>query len=146
MSEISSRGGFRRFSRAIAASAILAGTTLSGVVAAPTAQADTCCGAATVCFANYFCVWEDPNYGGKWVRQIGNGDSVNRRNVGDFLNDQISALWNRSGGKVCVSYNTNYSGLTYGVKAGDSHRDLRNDSYNDFTSLNDNISSWRACS
>jgi Peptidase inhibitor family I36 len=144
--------GIRRYGRALAAASVVMGTALFSFVAAPSANADTCCGAAKVCFANYFCVWENPNYSGKWIRQIGNGDSVNRSNVGSFLNDQISSLWNRSGGMVCVYENSNYGGAIFRVKDGDSHHDLRNDTFVDSATeliglypVNDRISSWKAC-
>ena len=97
------------------------------------------------------CVWQDSNYWGKFVRQVG---GVPRPQVGSFLNDQISALWNRTNYRVCMYQNEFYSGYGRGFLPNESHHDLQNDKFTfdddlravpDGPRMNDRISSWRAC-
>ena len=106
-----------------------------------------------ICPANYFCVWGDAEYYGKWIRQI---QGKPRPNVGDFLNDQISSLWNRTRVPVCIYQDSLYGGKSRHIWVGNSHRNLQNDYFDGDkrggiegvipnSPINDRISSWRGC-
>lgn len=99
------------------------------------------------CPARNMCVWQDSNYWGKFIRQVG---GVRRPQVGPFLNDQISALWNRTGHVECVFQNEFYGGVWTPIRPGDSHHDLENEIFANGSGhstgrMNDRISSWRGC-
>ena len=153
--ELTHRVGPRRLSwpriARTAAVALVAALTSIITLSAP-AHADINPGdyarVANICPPSYFCVFQDANYWGKWIRQLRGHP---RPNVGDFLNDQISSLWNRTGNLECVYQDAFYSGAWRELLPNESHHDLKNDRFNHPTNhegdpnMNDQISSWRGC-
>lgn len=82
------------------------------IAATPTAQASTTTITAYQdCPVGWFCVWEDAGGWGRMARfQMGSDD------LRDFdLNDQISSVWNRTGGKFCTWLNINRDGAVWPV-------------------------------
>lgn len=61
------------------------------------------------CAGGYFCLWGDPNMAGRFIGwlQDENGN-VNVPNIGDWMNDLASSVWNRTAHKVCVYLDTGY--------------------------------------
>ncbi|WP_242908355.1 peptidase inhibitor family I36 protein [Actinomadura terrae] len=87
------------------------------------------------CPNGYVCVWGDINYEGRFLFAPG----PERQNVGDFMNDLTSSVWNRTGSQVCFYQHADWRGGTLLiVGAGDWRANVGRDA-------NDAISSWRAC-
>ncbi|WP_242908356.1 peptidase inhibitor family I36 protein [Actinomadura terrae] len=87
------------------------------------------------CPNNYVCVWGDINYEGRFLFVPG----TSRANVGDFMNDLTSSLWNRTGSRVCFYQDSDYRGSLLAIVDGGGYR------ANVGATANDRISSWRAC-
>jgi hypothetical protein len=129
---------------------VLVGLIVVSIVFAGPAQADIPKGShpGKFCKKGTFCIFDNPNYKGDGIR-----DGVRRTNVGDFMNDRATSLWNRTGHKVCVYQNAYFDGAYRAIKPGESHHDLRNDYFTDEecgrfscpASMNDRISSWGRC-
>ncbi|MBC3984655.1 peptidase inhibitor family I36 protein [Streptomyces buecherae] len=115
---------------------------IAGAVAATCMAATTVLAGATQASANpndcpggYVCVWGDSNYEGRFLFVPG----TSRSNVGDHMNDLTTALWNRTGSRVCFYDHSNYGGSVLAiVSPGESRGNIG-------PTANDRISSWRAC-
>ncbi|MBB5935727.1 peptidase inhibitor family I36 protein [Streptomyces zagrosensis] len=115
---------------------------IGGVVAAACIAATTVVAGATQasanpndCPNNAVCMWGDSNYEGRFLFVPG----TSRSNVGSHMNDHTTALWNRTGSRVCPYDHAKYGGsLLAIVNTGESRPNIG-------STANDRISSWRAC-
>jgi hypothetical protein len=135
---------------AIATAALLAGITMAmatpgmaqasgpatgirtGIQASPMNSAD--------CPDNYLCLWGDVNYTGRYIFYPNNGgDSLWVPNIGDFMNDLTSSIWNRTPATIFFFEDINYGGhrLLYVAGEGGSSGNVGADS-------NDRISSFHS--
>jgi hypothetical protein len=136
-------GKFKTIGRA----AIVMGVLVGGITLSTPAHADIPDGAhpGRFCKKGSFCIFEDVNYGGDAISQV---KRKNRPNVGKFMNDRASSLWNRTNHLICVYQDANYGGHRRAILPGDSHHDLNNDYFSQDHSgspMNDRISSWKRC-
>jgi hypothetical protein len=117
-------------------------TLISGVIAGVCVTAASAIVGGTPASANpndcpngYVCVWGDSNYEGRFIFVPGN----HRANVGSFMNDLTTSLWNRTGSRVCFYDDAGYGGPILAiVNPGGSRPNVG-------PTANDRISSWRAC-
>ncbi|CAM5714983.1 hypothetical protein SALBM135S_09773 [Streptomyces alboniger] len=63
------------------------------------------------CPVGWFCVWEHADGQGRMARFRTGSDDLRDFN----LNDQISSVWNRTGGRFCTWLNINRDGATWPV-------------------------------
>ncbi|WP_131742234.1 peptidase inhibitor family I36 protein [Actinomadura roseirufa] len=87
------------------------------------------------CPNGYVCVWGDINYEGRYLFNPG----TDRANVGSFMNDLTSSLWNRTGSQVCFYEHADFRGATLAIVPAGSWLS------NVGPAANDKISSWRDC-
>ncbi|MFJ7063705.1 peptidase inhibitor family I36 protein [Streptomyces griseobrunneus] len=85
------------------------GLTMSAALTAPATAAPSAPTAITAyqdCPVNRFCVWtEEDGWGQMWYFRTGSDDL---RDQG--INDDISSVWNRTGGRFCTWVNINRDG------------------------------------
>jgi hypothetical protein len=113
---------------------VLAGACLTAatVVAGGTpASAD-----AKDCPDEYVCVWGDVNFTGRYIAQVG---TLDRPDIGSYMNDLTTSAWNRSDSTICFYEDTKYRKPLLEFGPGDYLANISGDTFND------KISSWRRC-
>jgi Peptidase inhibitor family I36 len=103
---------------AMAALTLITGATVQ-MAAAGAAQAGPA-GPADYrdCPDRYLCLWGDGNYEGRYLFQPEGNLFV--PNIGSFMNDLTTSIWNRTGRTVCFYNHINYQGQLLCIGAGGS--------------------------
>jgi hypothetical protein len=90
---------------------------------------------AADCPDHYMCFWGDSYYRGRYLFSPSHTDN----NIGNFMNDLTTSMWNRTGYHMCFFPDTNLRGeAVSGLRPGQW-------SPNVGTGANDRISSWGRC-
>ncbi|MDG9704135.1 peptidase inhibitor family I36 protein [Streptomyces sp. DH37] len=97
-----------RLRRALLSGAVLAGALVT--LNAPAAQAHY-----SQCPSGHFCVWQHNSYEGRFF-----SSSTSTPNIGDYMNDRTTSVWNRSDRTVCMYRHENYGYPMGCYKAGGS--------------------------
>jgi hypothetical protein len=97
-----------RLRRALLSGAVLAGALVT--LDAPAAQAHY-----SQCPSGHFCVWQHSSYEGRFF-----SNSTSTLNVGSYMNDRTTSVWNRSDRTVCMYRHENYGYPMGCYKAGGS--------------------------
>jgi hypothetical protein len=85
-----------RLHRLLLSAAVLAGALVT--LNAPAAQAHY-----SQCPSGHFCVWQHSSYEGRFF-----SSDRDTPNVGSYMNDRTTSVWNRSNRTVCMYRNQNY--------------------------------------
>jgi hypothetical protein len=86
------------------------------------------------CPDHYVCLWGDGNYAGRYLFQPENNLFVS--NIGSFMNDLTTSIWNRTGRTVCFYNDINYQSQLFCLNAGGSTPNVG-------SGANDRISSFQ---
>jgi hypothetical protein len=86
------------------------------------------------CPDHYVCLWGDSNYAGRYIFQPDGNLFVS--NIGSFMNDLTTSIWNRTGRTICFYNDINYQGQLLCLNGGGS-------SANVGSGANDQISSFQ---
>jgi hypothetical protein len=80
------------------------------------------------CGENSLCFWDDSSYGGRFLGVPDADRLLWTPNIGDFMNDKTTSIWNRTG-KTINFYNdvNGGSSLVCQLGPGDSDADLGSD-------------------
>lgn len=119
-------------------------TTVSAATTIATATASTATPSGTVsvqdyrdCPDHYVCLWGDASYAGRYIFvPEGNGSPLFRSNIGSFMNDLTTSIWNRTSRRICFYRDTNYQGLLLCMNPGASSPNIG-------SGANDKISSFQ---
>jgi hypothetical protein len=87
------------------------------------------------CPDRYLCLWGDGNYAGRYTFYPESG-GLFVSNIGAFMNDLTTSIWNRTGRRVCFYNDINYQGQLFCMDGGGS-------SANVGSGANDRISSFQ---
>ena len=97
-------------------------TTLAGAFAAASILTSVAFGPGVAradvsdCLDKHVCLFGDQNYFGRWMRVP--QDALWQPNVGDFMNDLTTSIWNRTDVTVCFFEHDNYGGHNFCLGAG----------------------------
>ncbi len=89
------------------------------------------------CPDHYLCLWGDASYAGRYTfYPEGDGGPLFVPNIGNFMNDLTTSIWNRTSRRVCFYRDTNYQGLLLCLDGGGSSANIG-------SGANDKISSFQ---
>jgi len=86
------------------------------------------------CPDHYVCLWGDGNYAGRYLFQPESNLFV--PNIGSFMNDLTTSIWNRTGRTICFYNDINYQGQLLCLNGGGSTPNVG-------SGANDRISSFQ---
>lgn len=113
----------------IAALTLVAGAAVQIAAVGP-AQADY-----RDCPDHYLCLWGDASYTGRYTFYPESG-GLFVSNIGDFMNDLTTSIWNRTSRRVCFYNDINYQGQLGCLDGGGSTANVGD-------GANDRISSFQ---
>lgn len=89
------------------------------------------------CPDHYVCLWGDASYAGRYIFvPEGNGSPLFVANIGRFMNDLTTSIWNRTSRRICFYRDINYQGQLLCMNAGGSSANIGR-------GANDKISSFQ---